>query len=75
MPNVATMPGATARTAIHRLARNGQGLKLAIPRRFAHALGWPLGCFIYMQLNPDDSITLMRVAPPKIDNVRTATPP
>jgi len=56
---------------IRKLARNGRGSKLPIPRHVLDALHWTIGTSIYIQINPDDTVTLaaIRVAP------ITPTPP
>jgi len=43
---------------VKKICRNGRGFKLSIPRHVVDALNWPIGTTIYMQINPDDTVTL-----------------
>lgn len=58
------------RPEIRRLAANGNGVKLPIPKTFTQALGWPIGTHIYIRVNADDTITLARVEEPHITDYR-----
>jgi hypothetical protein len=51
---------------IRKLARNGRGCKLPIPRLVLEMLNWPIGTPIYIQVNPDNTVTLGRVNLPAI---------
>jgi len=51
---------------IRKLSRNGAGFKISLPSHLVRALAWKVGEQIYVQINPDDSVTLKAITPQPI---------
>lgn len=59
---------------INALSKNGRGYKVSLPTVIVQALGWQVTDPIYIQVNPDDTLTMKKIERPEVKPTPAAPP-